>query len=42
MNTQTVLRLLQSVQENICAALEAQEGEARFVADEWQSTLGTG
>ena len=42
MNTQTVLRLLQSVQENICTALEAEEGEARFVADEWQSKLGTG
>lgn len=42
MNTQTVLQLLQSVQENICAALEAEEGEARFVADEWQSKLGTG
>ena len=42
MNTQTVLQLLQSVQENISAALEAEEGEPRFLSDEWQSKLGTG
>ncbi|UOO80718.1 oxygen-dependent coproporphyrinogen oxidase [Uruburuella testudinis] len=42
-NTEAVLSVLKSLQNHICAALEAQEGGgAHFVADEWQSRLGTG
>lgn len=42
MQTQVVLNALQQLQNRICAALEAEDGAARFVADRWQSKLGTG
>ncbi|KPN71312.1 oxygen-dependent coproporphyrinogen oxidase [Neisseria sp. 83E34] len=42
MQTQVVLNALQQLQNRICAALEAEDGAARFVADLWQSKLGTG
>ncbi|MDO5059609.1 MAG: oxygen-dependent coproporphyrinogen oxidase, partial [Neisseria sp.] len=42
MDIQSVLNVLQTAQDNICAALEAEENGARFVPDNWQSKLGTG
>ena len=42
MKTEAVLNVLQHLQNQICWALEQQEGEAQFVSDEWQSTLGVG
>ncbi|WP_107687581.1 oxygen-dependent coproporphyrinogen oxidase [Neisseria wadsworthii] len=42
MQTQVVLNILQQLQNRICAALEAEDGAARFVADRWQSKLGAG
>ncbi|EGZ45207.1 oxygen-dependent coproporphyrinogen oxidase [Neisseria wadsworthii] len=42
MHTQVVLNILQQLQNRICAALEAEDGAARFVADRWQSKLGSG
>lgn len=42
MNTAAVLTVLQALQNQICWALEQQEGEAQFVSDEWQSALGVG
>ncbi|MDO5070240.1 MAG: oxygen-dependent coproporphyrinogen oxidase [Neisseria zoodegmatis] len=42
MYTESVLAVLKTLQNHICAALEAEDGEARFVADQWQSKLGIG
>ena len=42
MKTEAVLSVLQHLQNQICWALEQQEGEAQFVSDEWQSALGVG
>ena len=42
MHTESVLPLLQNLQHQICAALEEEDGGARFIADHWQSKLGTG
>ncbi|OSI11692.1 oxygen-dependent coproporphyrinogen oxidase [Neisseria canis] len=42
MQTQVVLNVLQQLQNRICAALEAEDGAARFAADRWQSKLGAG
>ncbi len=42
MHTEQVLAVLKNLQNQICAALEAEEGKARFEPDEWQSKLGTG
>ncbi len=42
MNTTHVLQVLRQLQTQICAVLEEQEPSARFVADVWQSRLGTG
>ena len=42
MKTEAVLNVLQHLQNQICWALEPQEGEAQFVSDEWQSALGVG
>lgn len=42
MQTESVLAVLKTLQNQICAALEAEDGEARFVADQWQSQLGSG
>lgn len=42
MHTESVLPLLQNLQHQICAALEEEDGGARFIADRWQSKLGTG
>ena len=42
MHTEQVLAVLKSLQNQICAALEVEDGAARFVPDEWQSKLGTG
>ena len=42
MKTEAVLNVLQHLQNQICWALEQQEGEAQFVSDEWQSALGVG
>ena len=42
MHTEQVLAVLKSLQNQICAALEAEDGAARFVPDQWQSKLGTG
>lgn len=39
MKTEAVLNVLQHLQNQICWALEQQEGEAQFVSDEWQSAL---
>ncbi|MDO5638925.1 MAG: oxygen-dependent coproporphyrinogen oxidase [Neisseria sp.] len=41
-HTEAVLTVLKSLQNQICAALEAEDGGAIFVADTWQSKLGTG
>lgn len=42
MQTESVLAVLKTLQNHICTALEAEDGEARFVADQWQSQLGSG
>lgn len=42
MHTESVLAVLKTLQNQICEALEAEDGEARFVADQWQSKLGIG
>ena len=42
MYTEQVLSVLKNLQNQICAALEAEDGSARFEPDEWQSKLGTG
>ena len=42
MKSEAVLNVLQHLQNQICWALEQQEGEAQFVSDEWQSALGVG
>ena len=42
MDTLDVLAVLQQLQDNICTALEAEENGAAFVADHWQSHLGSG
>ena len=42
MHTEQVLSVLKNLQNQICAALEAEDGSARFEPDEWQSKLGTG
>ena len=42
MKTEAVLNVLQHLQNQICWALEQQEGVAQFVSDEWQSALGVG
>ncbi len=42
MKTEAVLNVLQHLQNQICWALEQQEGAAQFVSDEWQSVLGVG
>lgn len=40
MKTEAVLNVLQHLQNQICWALEQQEGATQFVSDEWQSALG--
>ena len=42
MDTLDVLAVLRQLQDNICTALEAEENGAAFVADHWQSHLGSG
>ena len=42
MHTEAVLQTLKNLQNHICAALEAEDGGAVFVEDQWQSRLGTG
>lgn len=42
MKIEAVLNVLQHLQNQICWALEQQEGVAQFVSDEWQSALGVG
>lgn len=42
MDIQSVLNVLQAAQNRICAALETEDGAARFVPDDWQSRLGKG
>ncbi|OSI07559.1 Coproporphyrinogen-III oxidase, aerobic [Neisseria animaloris] len=42
MHTESVLAVLKMLQNQICEALEAEDGEACFVADQWQSKLGSG
>lgn len=42
MHTEAVLAVLKNLQNQICAALEAEDGGAAFEADTWQSRLGTG
>ena len=42
MHTEQVLSVLKSLQNQICAALEAEDGGAVFEPDEWKSKLGTG
>ncbi|MDO4696967.1 MAG: oxygen-dependent coproporphyrinogen oxidase [Neisseria sp.] len=42
MDIRDVLDVLKDAQNRICAALEAEDGAACFVADDWQSKLGTG
>ena len=42
MKTEAVLNVLQHLQNQICWALEQQEGATQFVSDEWQSALGVG
>ena len=42
MKTEAVLNVLQHLQNQICWALEQQEGAVQFVSDEWQSALGVG
>ena len=42
MHTEAVLTVLKNLQNQICAALEAEDGGAVFEADTWQSRLGTG
>lgn len=42
MHTEAVLSVLKNLQNQICAALEAEDGGAAFEADAWQSRLGTG
>ena len=42
MKTEAVLNVLQHLQNQICWALEQQEGATQFVSDEWQSELGVG
>ena len=42
MKTEAVLNVLQHLQNQICWALEQQEGTTQFVSDEWQSALGVG
>lgn len=42
MHTESVLAVLKTLQNQICEALETEDGEARFVADQWQSKLGIG
>lgn len=42
MHTEAVLTVLKNLQNQICAALEAEDGGAAFEADTWQSRLGTG
>lgn len=42
MQTESILTVLKTLQNHICTALEAEDGEARFVADQWQSQLGSG
>lgn len=40
-HTEAVLTVLKSLQNQICAALEAEDRQEQFVADVWQSKLGT-
>jgi coproporphyrinogen III oxidase len=42
MDKTAVLRWLQQLQDDICAALEAEDGAARFREDEWQRPGGGG
>ncbi len=42
MHTEQVLSVLKNLQNQICAALEAEDGGTVFEPDEWQSKLGTG
>lgn len=42
MHTEAVLTVLKNLQNQICAALEAEDGGAAFEADTWQSRLGKG
>ncbi|MDO4641816.1 MAG: oxygen-dependent coproporphyrinogen oxidase [Neisseria sp.] len=42
MYIEQVLKVLKTLQNQICSALEGEDGKAVFVADAWQSRLGTG
>lgn len=42
MHTESVLSVLKTLQDQICSALENQDGGAKFIADQWQSKLGIG
>ena len=42
MHTESVLTLLKTLQNQICAALEQEDGEAKFVHEAWTGKLGIG
>ena len=42
MHTESVLTLLKTLQNQICAALEQEDGEAEFVHEAWTGKLGIG
>ena len=42
MHTEFVLTLLKTLQNQICAALEQEDGEAKFVHEAWTGKLGIG
>ena len=42
MHTESVLTLLKTLQNQICAALEQEDGEAKFVHEVWTGKLGIG
>ena len=41
-NIESVKAFLLSLQDNICTALEAADGEAKFIEDQWQRPAGGG
>ena len=42
MHTKSVQTLLKTLQNQICAALEQEDGEAKFVHEAWTGKLGIG
>ena len=42
MHTESVLTLLKTLQNQICTALEQEDGEAEFVHEAWTGKLGIG